>query len=238
MGKGAQEKNHPDQEEVLNPPRDEEKQCEWDASPHGMGRKCHRVQKLLAPLCVVLIVLVLVLLVALVVVQQQSRSSHPQFSHVCPDKWIGFQSKCYYFSENESNWKTSLEKCKALESSLTSIDSLEELAFIKRYMGQANHWFGLHEEVNGHWRWSNGTAFSNWFEVRGGGPCAYLNQENISSAFCNTEKYWICSRPNNYIEWRQKIHPDKRSHKHNACAKTSTKAGKNLLKSASLQQHY
>eukprot|EP00075_Anas_platyrhynchos_P036906 XP_027326159.1 C-type lectin domain family 2 member B-like isoform X2 [Anas platyrhynchos] len=171
MGKGAQEKNHPDQEEVLNLPRDAEKQCKW-------------------------------------VVQQQSHSSHPKFSHVCPAMWIGFQSKCYYFSEDESNWKTSLEKCKAMESSLTSIDSLEELDFIKRYKGQANHWLGLQEEVNGQWRWTNGTAFNNWFVVRGGGPCAYINQEKISSALCNTEKYWICSRPNNYVKWRQKTYPE------------------------------
>uniref|UniRef100_A0A8B9R0I3 C-type lectin domain-containing protein n=1 Tax=Anas platyrhynchos TaxID=8839 RepID=A0A8B9R0I3_ANAPL len=90
-----------------------------------------------------------------------SRSSHPQFSHVCPDKWIGFQSKCYYFSGNTSDWNTSLEKCKALEASLTSIDSLEELAFIRHCKGQGNHWFGLHKEVNGQWRWTNGTAFNN-----------------------------------------------------------------------------
>ncbi|XP_068520318.1 C-type lectin domain family 2 member B-like isoform X16 [Anas acuta] len=208
MGKGAQEKNHPDQEEVLNPPRDEEKQCEWGSSPRGMGRKCHRVQQLLAPLCVVLSVLVLVLVVALVVAQLQSRSSHPQFSHVCPDKWISFQSKCYYFSENESNWITSLEKCKAMEASLTSIDSLEELAFIKRYMGQGNHWLGLHEDVNGRCRWTNGTAFNDWFEVWGDGPCVYINQEKISSAFCHMEKYWICSRHNDYVLRRQKIHPE------------------------------
>ncbi|XP_032061106.1 C-type lectin domain family 2 member B-like [Aythya fuligula] len=207
MGKGAQEKTHPDQEEVLNPPRDAEKQCKWGSSPHWMGRKCHRVQKLLTPLCVVLSVLVFVLLVALIVVRLQSHSSHPQFSDVCPAMWIGFQSKCYYFSENESNWKTSLEKCKAMEASLTSIDSQEELNFIKRYKGPANHWFGLHEEDNGQLRWTNGTAFNNWFEVRGGGPCAYVNHERISSALCNTEKYWICSRPNNYVEWRQKIYP-------------------------------
>ncbi|XP_068520325.1 C-type lectin domain family 2 member B-like isoform X20 [Anas acuta] len=208
MGKVAQEKTQPDQEEVLNPPRDEEKQCKWKSSPHGMGRKCHRVQQLLAPLCVVLSVLVLALVVALVVVQQQSRSSHPQFSHVCPDTWIGFQSKCYYFSENESNWTTSLENCKAMEASLTSIDSLEELAFIKRCKGQGNHWFGLHKEDDGQWRWTNGTAFNDWSEVQGGGPCAYLNQEKNSSASCQTKKFWICSRPNNYILWRQKISPE------------------------------
>ncbi|KAI6057581.1 AICL-like 2 [Aix galericulata] len=172
-----------------------------------MGRKCHHEQKLLALLCVVLSVLVLVLVVALVVVQQQSHSSHPQFSHVCPATWVGFQSKCYYFSENRSDWNTSLENCKALEASLTSIDSQEELAFIKRYKGQGNHWLGLHEVGKGQWRWTKGTAFNNWFEVRRGGPCAYLNQERISSAFCHTEKYWICSKPNNYVEWRQKIYP-------------------------------
>lgn len=193
---------------MLNPPGDEEKQYKWDSSPHGMERKCRRVQGLLTPLCVVLSVLVVILLVALIVVQPQSHSSHPQFSHVCPDTWIGFQGKCYYFSENETNWKTSLEKCKALEASLTSIDSLEELAFIMRYKGQGNHWFGLHEEGNGQWRWTNGTAFNTWFEMRGGGPCAYLNQEKISSALCHTEKYWICSRPNNYVLWRQKIYPE------------------------------
>ncbi|XP_068520348.1 C-type lectin domain family 2 member B-like isoform X2 [Anas acuta] len=207
MGKGAQEKTHPDQEEVLNPPRDEENQYKGDSSPHGMGRKCHCGQKLLAPLCVVLIVLVLALLVALVVVQQQSHSSHPQFSHECPDKWICLQRKWYWFSLNRSDWNTSLEKCKVLEASLTSIDSQEELDFIKRYMGQANHWVGLHKEDNGQWRWTNGTAFNNRSELRGGGPCAYINQENISSALCHTEKYWICSRPKNYVEWRQKISP-------------------------------
>ncbi|XP_066842966.1 C-type lectin domain family 2 member B-like isoform X2 [Anser cygnoides] len=207
MGKGACENTHPNQEEVLNPPRDEEKRYKCDSSPHGMGRKCRHVQRLLAPLCVVLSVLVVVLLVALIVVQLQSRSSHPQFSHVCPDTWIGFQGKCYYFSENKSNWNTSLEKCKALEASLTSIDSLDELAFIKHYRGQANHWFGLHKEGDGQWRWTNGTAFNTWFEMWGGGDCAYLNQEKISSALCHTEKYWICSRPNNYVLWRQKIYP-------------------------------
>uniref|UniRef100_A0A8B9V739 C-type lectin domain-containing protein n=1 Tax=Anas zonorhyncha TaxID=75864 RepID=A0A8B9V739_9AVES len=135
-------------------------------------------------------------------VQLQSCSSYPQFSHMCPDTWIGFQSKCYYFSENRSDWNTSLANCKALQASLTSIDSLEELVFINRCKGQGNHWFGLHKEGNSQWRWTNSTVFNDWFEVWGGGNCAYINQEQISSAFCHTEKYWICSRPNNYVLWR------------------------------------
>ncbi|XP_040398800.1 C-type lectin domain family 2 member E-like isoform X4 [Cygnus olor] len=77
-----------------------------------------------------------------------------------------------------------------------------------RYKGEANHWFGLHDDGDSQWRWTNGTAFNTWFAVRGGGPCAYLNQEKISSGLCHTEKYWICSRPNNYVLWRQKIYPE------------------------------
>ncbi|NXI68301.1 CLC2E protein, partial [Anseranas semipalmata] len=121
--------------------------------------------------------------------------------------WLGFQGKCYYFSETESDWRTSLESCKALEASLAPIDSLEEMAFIKRYKGQANHWFGLHEEDTNQWMWINGTAFNKWFEVRGGGPCAYLNQERISSALCHTKKNWLCSRPDDYVLWKQKAYP-------------------------------
>ncbi|NXK48837.1 CLC2E protein, partial [Chauna torquata] len=122
--------------------------------------------------------------------------------------WLGFQGKCYYFSETENDWRASWESCKALEASLAPIDSLEELAFIKRYKGQANHWFGLYKDDNDRWMWTNGTAFKNGFEVRGGGPCAYLNQERISSALCHTKKNWLCSRPDDYILWKQKAYPN------------------------------
>ncbi|NXC77229.1 CLC2E protein, partial [Anhinga anhinga] len=117
--------------------------------------------------------------------------------------WLGFQGKCYYFSDVESDWSSGQESCVALEASLAVISSMEELTFIKRYKGGANHWFGLRKE-DGSWRWTNGTAFNNWFEVRGGGPCAYLNQESISSSLCDTKKNWLCSRPDNYVLWKQK----------------------------------
>uniref|UniRef100_A0A493T5Y1 C-type lectin domain-containing protein n=1 Tax=Anas platyrhynchos platyrhynchos TaxID=8840 RepID=A0A493T5Y1_ANAPP len=138
-------------------------------------------------------------------VQLQSCSSYPQFSHMCPDTWIGFQSKCYYFSENRNDWNTSLENFLGRRDRLNHFFFLK--AFIKHYTGQRNHWLGLHEEGDGQWRWTNRTAFNSWSVWRGG-PCAYLNQEMISSAFCHTEKYWICSRPNNYVLWRQKISPE------------------------------
>ncbi|NXT49147.1 CLC2D protein, partial [Pluvianellus socialis] len=122
--------------------------------------------------------------------------------------WLGFQGKCYYFSETESDWNTSQESCEALGASLASISTMDEMVFIKRYKGQANHWFGLRKEQNESWLWTNGTAFNNWFEVRGGGSCAYLNQERISSSLCHTKKNWLCSRADDYVLWKQKAYPE------------------------------
>lgn len=152
----------------------------------------------------VLMLIILALSVALFAIHLGPHLAHPEFSYVCPGAWLGFQGKCYYFSEVESNWTTAQESCKVLGASLAVISNMEELAFIKRYKGEANHWFGLRKEDDDSWCWTNGTAFNNWFEVRGGGPCAYLNQERISSSLCHTKKNWLCSRPDDYVLWKQK----------------------------------
>ncbi|XP_054663579.1 C-type lectin domain family 2 member A-like isoform X2 [Grus americana] len=154
----------------------------------------------------VLILLLLTLLIVLTVVYFRSQLPVPDFYHVCPDSWLGFQGYCYFFSETESNWTTGQESCEALGASLAHISNTNELTFLKRYKGDANHWFGLRKEDDSWW-WSNGTAFNNWFEVRGGGLCAYLNQERISSSLCHTKKNWLCSRPDNYVLWKQKAYP-------------------------------
>ncbi|NXO50359.1 CLC2E protein, partial [Aramus guarauna] len=120
--------------------------------------------------------------------------------------WLGFQGKCYFFSDTESNWITSQESCEALGASLVFISNMDELAFLTQCKGDADHWIGLQKEGN-MWWWSNGTAFNNWFSVRGGGLCAYLNKENISSSLCHIKKNWLCSRPDNYVHWRQKAYP-------------------------------
>ncbi|XP_049649015.1 C-type lectin domain family 2 member B-like isoform X1 [Accipiter gentilis] len=212
MGKGAQKPGSSDQEEVLNNCKDIEKDCKWGSNTKKPDQERSRSSQVFVPLCVVLVLLTFVLLVALTafsfaVVRSGSRLPQPDFSHVCPDTWLGFQGKCYYFSEAESNWTTSQESCKALGASLALINTMDELTFIKRYKGEANHWFGLRKEKDDSWWWTNGTAFNNWFEVRGGGACAYLNHERISSSLCHTKKNWLCSRPDNYILWKQKAYP-------------------------------
>ncbi|XP_040504768.1 C-type lectin domain family 2 member I-like isoform X4 [Gallus gallus] len=80
--------------------------------------------------------------------------------------------------------------------------------FMMRFQGPANCWIGLHrEEEDAQWTWSDGTAFTNWFELRGGGRCAYLNGDRISSYLCHLHKHWVCSRADHYVLWKQKAHP-------------------------------
>ncbi|XP_009462440.1 PREDICTED: C-type lectin domain family 2 member E-like [Nipponia nippon] len=206
MGKGEQKPNSSDEEEVLNRHSDVEKENKRASNTKKSYRERSCSLCVFIPVCMVLVLLIFALLVALAVAHTGPHLPHPDFSHVCPGTWLGFQGKCYYFSETESNWTTSQESCEALGASLALITTMDELAFIKRYKGEANHWFGLRKEYNSWW-WSNGTAFNNWFEVRGGGHCAYLNQERISSSLCHTKKHWLCSRPDEYVLWKQKAFP-------------------------------
>jgi hypothetical protein len=45
----------------------------------------------------------------------------------CPSGWIGFGSKCFYFSEDMGNWTFSQSSCVASNSHLALFHSLEEL---------------------------------------------------------------------------------------------------------------
>ncbi|XP_021239196.1 C-type lectin domain family 2 member B-like [Numida meleagris] len=192
MTTGDQQPNSPQHEAALFCPGGENQRSKWGCKWNVVGRKsCH---VLCVGLCAVPWILVLVL-VAVIVLQRPSCSPCPQFSHVCPNAWVGFQGKCYYFSNNESDWNSSREHCQRLGASLATIDT-------------ANCWIGLHrEEGDERWTWADGSAFTNWFQVRGGGQCAYLNGDRITSGLCHVQKYWVCSRADSYILWRNGTYP-------------------------------
>ncbi|KAG6922713.1 C-type lectin domain family 2 member D, partial [Chelydra serpentina] len=121
----------------------------------------------------------------------------PHVTAACPDGWVGYRGKCYYFSETEGNWSSSLSHCSSLNAALASIDSLPELNFMMHYKGIPYRWIGLQrEQGEGQpWKWTNGTVFNNLFPVRGEGQCAYLNDRGVSSSRCYSERHFICSRP-------------------------------------------
>ena len=67
------------------------------------------------------------------------------FSHACPNAWVGFQGKCYYFSKEENDWNSSREHCNAHGASLATIGSAEEMVrwgHEPKALGKAPGWGG------------------------------------------------------------------------------------------------
>ena len=194
----------------------------------------------------------------------------PDFAHVCPNAWVGFQGKCYYFSKEENDWNSSREHCNAHGASLATIGSEDEMvrwghepkALRKGHGAMAqpsptgqsvcpavqamtSHGLSLGwgpspgaTAVVSHRLPGSGLVLhhepflsflpqerqpqlfsADWgtfpillplghrFELRGGGRCAYLNGDRISSSLCHLHKHWVCSRADHYVLWKQKVHP-------------------------------
>ncbi|XP_077688930.1 early activation antigen CD69-like, partial [Eretmochelys imbricata] len=139
-----------------------------------------------------------VIIIVLAVVASNPPSAGPDppaAARCCLDGWVGFGGKCYYFSEAEGNWNNSQRNCSSSSASLAAIDTQQEMAFIKRHKDLSEHWIGLRREPGQPWKWTNGTEFNHWFTVRAHGECAYLNDEAVASSWCDTVRYWICSKP-------------------------------------------
>ncbi|XP_075769897.1 C-type lectin domain family 2 member D3-like isoform X2 [Pelodiscus sinensis] len=147
----------------------------------------------LGVLCLVFLIAVIVLAVML------SEHSPAEWGPCCPEDWVWYQGKCYYFSESEGNWTYSRSRCSALGASLAGIDTRQEMRFMLRYKGELHHWIGLWRDPEQCWKWTNGTEFNRLFGIRGDGNCAYLNDENgVSSSRCSGELPWICSKPDTF----------------------------------------
>ncbi|KAH1182779.1 hypothetical protein KIL84_004271 [Mauremys mutica] len=139
----------------------------------------------------VLIITIIIFIIALSAKKPEPCPADP----TCPDGWVGYLGKCYYFSQAEGSWTHSQSHCSVLGASLAVIDTQQEMAFLLRYKGPSDHWIGLRREPGQHWMWTNGTKFNNWFIIAGEGPCAFLNHKDIASSGCSREGRWIRSKP-------------------------------------------
>uniref|UniRef100_A0A8C3RK35 C-type lectin domain-containing protein n=1 Tax=Chelydra serpentina TaxID=8475 RepID=A0A8C3RK35_CHESE len=176
-----------------------------EPEPPRNCRKCNHYKKCRIVLAVALAVVLSGLIAATVLavwsLKLPSADLGPLAVPCCPDGWVGYGRKCYYFSETEGNWTYSQSQCSAFNASLAGIDSEQDLAFLLRYKGKFDHWIGLQRDPRQPWKWANGTEFNNLFGIRGGGECAYLNDENgVSSLRCTSERYWICTKPDAFTQ--------------------------------------
>uniref|UniRef100_A0A8C8S5Y6 C-type lectin domain-containing protein n=1 Tax=Pelusios castaneus TaxID=367368 RepID=A0A8C8S5Y6_9SAUR len=149
-------------------------------------------------------VTVLIVFASLSAIKPDVTELRPPAPSCSPDGWICSLGNCYYFSEDEGNWKSAQNYCSSHAASLVAYTSLEALNTTKHHKGPANHWVGLLREPGQPWRWVDGTAFNHLFEVSGAGLCAYLDGSVVKSAACNTERKWVCSKPDGQAEGTQR----------------------------------
>ncbi|XP_015274910.1 PREDICTED: C-type lectin domain family 2 member D-like [Gekko japonicus] len=114
----------------------------------------------------------------------------------CPKSWVGYEGRCYYFSSAEGTWDFSQRNSKeSSDGSGSTRSAFQHDDFVMRYKISADHWFGLRREGEGQpWKWTNGSIFNNWFNIRAKGFCTYLNDEGAFSTRCDTLRNWICSK--------------------------------------------
>ncbi|XP_075769941.1 early activation antigen CD69-like [Pelodiscus sinensis] len=155
------------------------------------------------PLAVLSLVLNLIFISVLIACTAKTREPCPAGA-ACPDGWVGYLGKCYYFSELEANWTDSQKNCSALGASLVGIDSQQEMDFLGRSKGIFDQWIGLHREPGQIWKWANGTDFNNWFPIAGGEQCGFLSQRGVASSSCQNSERWICSKPAQNPEGKMK----------------------------------
>lgn len=76
------------------------------------------------------------------IVQLLERSTMPVLEYpvcaACPEQWIGFGNKCFYFSDDTRNWTHSQAFCASLKSQLAQFETLEEL--VRNILDQVLCW--------------------------------------------------------------------------------------------------
>nr|XP_005311355.1 C-type lectin domain family 2 member D-like [Chrysemys picta bellii]XP_042703933.1 C-type lectin domain family 2 member D-like [Chrysemys picta bellii] len=195
-----------------------------DPEPHCNCKKCNYYKECRIVLAVALAVvsLCLIAVIVLAVLLDMSSSDGRATSAVlsqgpplvpsqglplvpcCPERWVGYGGKCYYFSTEEKNWDSSQRFCSSFNASLAVIDTQQEKDFMVRYAGLVEHWIGLRRDSGQPWKWVNGTIFSQQlFEVSAEGNCAYLSDVIVSSSRCYFLRNWICSKPDAYTKGKE-----------------------------------
>ncbi|XP_047643530.1 C-type lectin domain family 2 member B isoform X3 [Phacochoerus africanus] len=109
----------------------------------------------------------------------------------CPDNWIGFQDKCYYFSKEEKNWSSSRDSCLSENADLVLISTPEEMQFLKRYKCTSDHWIHPGSQTK---QWTEIIVPNHWLNTKENEECPYLNEDSIATARCYTERKWICEK--------------------------------------------
>ncbi|XP_008853730.1 C-type lectin domain family 17, member A [Nannospalax galili] len=122
---------------------------------------------------------------------------------ICPDGWIPFEGKCYYFSPSTKSWDEARKFCQESYSHLVIINSFAEHSFVAKAHGSPRvYWLGLSDKnQEGDWRWLDGSPVTLSFwdphepNNSNNEDCASMNRGGTwNDLSCSKTTYWICER--------------------------------------------
>ncbi|XP_015422979.1 PREDICTED: C-type lectin domain family 17, member A isoform X2 [Myotis davidii] len=121
----------------------------------------------------------------------------------CPEGWLPFKGKCYYFSPNTKSWDEARKFCQENYSHLVIISSMDEQNFVVKAHGSPRvYWLGLSDrEQEGDWKWLDGSpvTLSFWEPEEPNNlndeDCVSMTRQGTwNDLSCNKATYWICER--------------------------------------------
>uniref|UniRef100_A0A8D1DSP0 C-type lectin domain containing 17A n=2 Tax=Sus scrofa TaxID=9823 RepID=A0A8D1DSP0_PIG len=121
----------------------------------------------------------------------------------CPEGWLPFQGKCYYFSPNTKSWDEARQFCQENYSHLVIISNFAEQNFVAKAHGSPRvYWLGLTDKnLEGTWRWLDGSpvTLSFWDPEEPNNlheeDCGSMNRGGTwNDLSCDKTTYWICER--------------------------------------------
>uniref|UniRef100_A0A7N9CN15 C-type lectin domain family 2 member L n=4 Tax=Catarrhini TaxID=9526 RepID=A0A7N9CN15_MACFA len=111
----------------------------------------------------------------------------------CPEDWLLYGRKCYFFSEEPRDWNTGRQYCHTHEAVLAVIQSQKELEFMFKFT-RREPWIGL-RRVGDEFHWVNGDPFDpDTFTIAGPGECVFVEPTRLVSTECLMTRPWVCSK--------------------------------------------
>ncbi|KAM5251953.1 C-type lectin domain family 7 member A isoform 1-T1 [Hipposideros larvatus] len=127
-------------------------------------------------------------------------------SSSCPVNWIMHENSCYLLSTSEDSWERSKAQCSRQGANLLTIESSNELEFIKTqssFKPNKSFWMGLsRRQTNGPWLWEDGSMFSSYlFQIittatqeNSSHNCVWIHSSVIYDQPCSVSSSSICEK--------------------------------------------
>ncbi|XP_017355626.1 low affinity immunoglobulin epsilon Fc receptor [Cebus imitator] len=136
--------------------------------------------------------------------QMELQVSRGFVCNACPENWVSFQQKCYYFGKGTKQWVHARYACEDMEGQLVSIHSHEEQDFLIKHASHTGSWIGLRNlDLKGEFIWMDGTPvdYSNWAPEEPtnrnqGEDCVMMRGSgDWNDIYCDRKLgAWVCDR--------------------------------------------